>query len=190
MRTAYRLLLLVVLFAVPLRPQDQPGQKSADKFSEFLTRYQKNLDRVGEAYSDLVSENLPLRDETGQPVGRHHLDDRRKELADLRQMVRELAENRQDLVRTIRLFIQTEALVDDIFDLSQIAYDNDYEELGKRFSDLETATDQDREFLESYALGLAAEKQQRILELEKQNSDLEKKLKEDAERPKAKSRRH
>lgn len=190
MRTAYWLLLVVALFSLPLRPQDQPGQKPADKFSEFLTRYQKNLDRVGEAYSDLVNENLPLRDETGQPVGRHHLDDRRKELADLRQTVRELAENPQDLVRTIRLFIQTETLVDDIFDLSQIAYDNDNEELGKRFSDLETATDQNREFLESYALSLAGEKQQRVLELEKQNSDLEKKLKEVAERPKAKSRRH
>jgi hypothetical protein len=44
--------------------------------------------------------------------------------------------------------------VDDLFDLSQIAYDNDREELGKTFSDLETALDRNDELIEAYVLRL------------------------------------
>lgn len=167
------LLFLTPCMSLPVHALDQQKPVTTERLAEFLASYSKNLDRVDAAYSDLASENLPLRDEDGQPLGRHHLDDRRKELADLHELVRQLSAKPQDLVLTTRLFIQTETLVDDLFDLSQIAYDNDNEELGKRFSDLETAMDHERGLVESYTLDLAAETQKRIGELEKQNRDLQ-----------------
>jgi hypothetical protein len=144
---------------------------------------------MNEAYADLANENLPLRDEAGQPLGRHRLDGFREGLAGLRETVRNLAANSQDLVLTTQLFIQTETLADDLFDLSQIAYENDHEEQGKRFSDLEMALDQDRELVQSFVLDLAAEKEQRIQELKTQNQDLQQKLAEFSQKSKEKSRR-
>lgn len=129
-------------------------------------------------YAELEVENLPLRDETGQPVGRRPINDHRKALADLRQTLRQLAATPQDLVFVTTVFVQTEALADDLFDLSQVAYDNDREELAKRLADLLTGVDQSKERIESYALSLAAEMQERIHKLEDENRDLQQKLKE------------
>jgi len=177
MRKILVLLLFIAGFSVSLGSQVQESPLTAVNLPEFLARYQKNLDRVDAAYADLANENLPMRDEDGQPLGRHRLDDRRNELGVVRQTARQLAARPQDLVLTTRLFILTETLVDDLFDLAQIAYDNDREELGKRFSDLELAMDHERELVEAYVLSLAEEKQKRIQELEKKNRDLQKKLK-------------
>lgn len=173
--------------ALPLSPQNPAKPLTTAGVPEFLASYQKSLDRVDGTYADLVNEKLPLRDENGQPLGRHHLNDRRNEIEVLRQTIHQLAAKPDDLVLTTRLFIQTEALVDDLFDLSQIAYDNDQEELGKRCTELEVAADRQRASIESYALSLAAEKQKRLEELEKQNRDLEQKAKENTEKPKPKS---
>lgn len=191
MRKANLLLLLLLLFSFPLRAQnpEKPKAKlSAASLPQFLGGLGKWLDRTDAAFGDLANENLALRDAWGQPLGRRRVDDRRAALAELRQTEHLLAGNPQDLVLTTRLFIQTEALTDDLFDLSQIAYDNDREDLAKRFSDLETGLDGDLELLESYALDLAAQKEARLQELEKQNRQLQEKLKEAANKPEGKQR--
>ena len=64
-------------------------------------------------------------------------------------------------------------MTDDLYDLSQIAYDNDREDLGKRLSDLMTPLDRDRAQIESYTLTLAEETEARAEELEKRNQELE-----------------
>lgn len=176
-QTLLRLLLIVsCLFASV--SQAQESKLAAFNLPEFLRHYGQSLSPLDDVYSELENENLPLRDEAGQPLGRRPISDHRQTLADLRQTLRQLAASPQDLVLTATLFVQSEALADDLFDLSQIAYDNDREELAKRLGDLLPDLDHDNEEIESYVLGLAAEKQDRIQNLENENRDLQQKLKE------------
>jgi DNA anti-recombination protein RmuC len=180
---------LLILAAVVWFPAVAPAQTETlteVTFPEFLTHYEESLHPVDQAYEEMANENLPLRDETGQALGRRHIEDRRQVVVSLHQTIRQLAANPQDLVLTTKLFFQTETLVDDLFDLSQIAYDNDREELAKTFSDLETALDHNDDLIEAYVLRLAAAKQERIEQLEKENQDLQKRVKEAAEHQKAK----
>ena len=189
MRQALFVVFFVTSFCLPVGLGAQEENLGASNLSEFLTRYENSLGRVDAAYSDLTDERLPLRDDAGQPLRRRPIDNRRQALADLRQTARQLAASPQDLVLTTTLFVQTEALADDLFDLSQIALDNDREDLAKRLSDLLLTMDHKRDWVESYALSLAAERQERIRELEKENQTLRQKLKEAANRAKIKSSR-
>ncbi len=170
--------LLVAFFLFPPGLPAQESKLTSSSLPEFLARYEESLNPLDGVYAELEVENLPLRDETGQPVGRRPINDHRKALADLRQTLRQLAATPQDLVFVTTVFVQTEALADDLFDLSQVAYDNDREELAKRLADLLTGVDQSKERIESYALSLAAEMQERIHKLEDENRDLQQKLKE------------
>ncbi len=183
------LFILAAMFALPWRLWAQGENLTASNLSEFLARYQESLTRADQAYEELMSENLPLLDEAGQPLSRRHIDDRRQTLANLGQTARQFAANPEDLVLTTTLLIQTEVLADDLYDLSQIAYDNDREELAKNLSDLETTMAHNKDLLETYTLSLAAAKQERIQELEKENRDLQQKLKETAARAKDKASR-
>jgi tryptophanyl-tRNA synthetase len=92
--------------------------------------------------------------------------------------VHDLAAHPKDLVLTATLVLQTENLADDLYDLSQIAYDNDKEELGNHLTDLQTSMDHNKDALANYLLSLAEEVQNRVEELEKDKADLEQKLKE------------
>lgn len=182
---------LVILFLLtsccfPPELEAQSEELTASGLSEFLPGYEKQLQPLDAAYADLENEKLPLRDELGKLLGRRPIENRRQALASLRDTVHRLEANPQDLVLTTELFLKTESLTDDLFDLSQTAYDNDREELGNRFSDLLTAIDNKKDLIESYALSLAGEKQERIRELEKENRDLQRKLKEAAEHAKTK----
>ncbi len=179
------LILLMALFLLPLTLPAQNESLTASNLSSFLDRYQKDLEAADQAYTELSNENLPLLDENGQPLGRHHLEDRRQTLIGLRDIARRLAASPGDLVLATTLFARNEALVDDVFDLSQVAYENDREELGKRLSDLEAALDYHDGLIENYVLSLAASQQQRMQELERENSDLRLKLKEALEKGKA-----
>ncbi len=159
--------------------QTQTEKLTPATFPEFLSRYEAGLRPVDEAYAELENENLPLRDEMGQPlVGRRRIIDRRQRLEQLLKTLHQLEANPPDLVLTTTLLVQTEALADDLFDLSQMAYDNDREELAKRLSDTEATMDHNADLVEAYTLDLAALKQQRIEELEKENRGLQQKLKE------------
>ncbi len=179
------LILLPAFFSLPLTLPAQNESLTASNLSSFLDRYQKALDVADQAYTELSNENLPILDENGQPLGRHHLEDRRQTLVGLRDIARRLAASPGDLVLATTLYARTEALVDDLFDLSQVAYENDREELGKRLSDLEATLDYQVGLIENYTLSLAASQQQRIEELERENRDLQMKLKEALEKGKA-----
>jgi hypothetical protein len=119
--------LLVLLVGVVLAPaagaQDETLTESS--LPDFLSRYEQTLSSVDKAYEELASENLPLRDDAGQPLGRRHIENRRQAVVGLMQTIHQLSAKPGDLVLTDILFVQTEALADDLFDLSQIAYDND-----------------------------------------------------------------
>ena len=153
---------------------------------EFLTRHESSLKQLDQLYGELANENLPVRDETGQPLARRPIEDRRQALSDLIATVHQLAANPQDMVSATRLLVQSETLADDLFDLSQVAYDNNREELGRQLADFLSVMDRHNALIESYALNLAAEKETRLRELEKQNQELRLKLREVTEPGKSK----
>lgn len=166
------------------RPFCADEKLTPSNLPEFLAHYDSNFGPLDAAYGELDNEQLPLRDEEGRPVGRRPMEDRRQALMELRKIARQLAAEPQDLVLAATLVLRTENLADDLFDLSQVAFDNDREELGRRLSDLQITMDQNQELLASYLLTLAAEKQDRIRQLEKEKAELEEKLKEAAKPPK------
>lgn len=163
------LFFLFLLLQTPwtLKAQDTTGAPA--DLAEFLARYEDSLRLLEAAYDELAVESLPLRDEWGRIMARRRIDDRRTGLENLRKTIRQLRTSPLDLVLTTRLLVQTETMVDDLFDLSQIAYDNDSEELGKRLSTLMRTADYHSGIVEAYALSLAARQQARLHELEEEN---------------------
>jgi hypothetical protein len=159
---------------------------AAFDLSEFLKRHESSLKQLDQLYGELANENLPLRDEAGQSLTRRHIEDRRQALNDLISTVHQLAANPQDMVSATKLLVQSEMLADDLFDLSQVAYDNNREELGRQLADFRSVMDHHNALIESYALNLAAEKETRLRELEKQNQELRLKLREVTEPGKSK----
>lgn len=172
------ILMVLALFLDSLFAQER--KLTPANLAGFLANYDQNFGPLETVYRELENEKLTLRDKEGQLLGRRPVEDRRQALADLRQTARQLAANPQDLVVAAKLVFGTERLADDLFDLSQIAYDNDREELGKRLADLQITMDHNKELLATYLLSLAEEKQQRLRELEKEKQELEHKLKEAA----------
>ena len=171
MRRAFLFILILLLpSAWTLKAQDAAAPPL--DLAEFLARYEDGLRVLDRAFEELAVESLPLRNEWGQPLARRRIDDRRRALDDLRETIRHLRSNPQDLVLTTRLLIQSESLVDDLFDLSQIAYDNDSEELGKRLSGLMRTADDHNGIVESYALNLAERQQARLRQLQDGNKKM------------------
>ena len=172
--------ILLFVFSVAIFPTTLlPQQKlTATNLPDFLARYDTNFGPLEAAFKDLTNENLPLTDEAGQPLARRPLADRLLALTNLRQTARQLAAKPEDLVLATTLVIRTESLADDLFDLSQVAYDNDREELGNRLSNLQTTMEENKQLLADYLLALAAEKQNRLQQLEKEVDELHQKLKE------------
>lgn len=175
-----RALMPAICLGLTLLPGTLFAQQklTSAQLPEFLKSYGTNFSLLDETYRELAEDELPLRDEAGKPLGRRPIEDRRQALSDLRQNVLRLAADPQDLVLTATLVFKTEALADDLFDLSQIAYDNGREELGKRLGDLQITMDHNKEMLAGYLLALAADKQERIVQLEKEKSELERKIRE------------
>ncbi len=167
----------VLIASSALAAQTSSKPLTADTVPQFLANYERNLVPLEGAYGEIENDPLPLRDEDGQPLGHRPLEDRRQALADLRDTLHKLSAKPGDLRLALRLFFQTEDLTDDLYDLSEIAYDNDREELGKQFSDLLNTLDRNRGEIENYALTLADESQARVEELERRNRELEAKPK-------------
>jgi hypothetical protein len=165
----------IAIFPTTLLPQQK---LTATNLPDFLARYDTNFGPLEAVYKDLTNENLPLTDETGQPLARRPLADRLLALTNLRQTARQLASKPDDLVLASTVVIRTGSLADDLFDLAQMAYDNDREELGKRLSVLQITMEENKELLADYLLALAAEKQNRLQQLEKEVDELHQKLKE------------
>lgn len=127
-------LVAVLPFAfalLPILPSTSLAQQKLDatNLSDFLGKYDTNFGPLEAVFKELANENLPLRDEAGQPLARRPIEDRLAALTTLRQVARQFATNPEDLVLATTIVIQTESLADDLFDLSQVAYDNDREEL-------------------------------------------------------------
>jgi len=176
MRKVFALLAaLAGLACCPALHAQQPVPSRADLL-EFLARHRDAMRPLERLFDELADENLPLEDERGQPLTRRNVEDRRKSLRDLTATIDALALAPQDLELATRLFLQTETLTDDLFDLSQAAYDDDREELGKRLHDLGTVIGRHRAWTESFLLSLAADRQARLVKLEKENAELRKKL--------------
>ena len=165
----------LAIFPATLLPQQK---LTATNLPDFLARYDTNFGPLQAAFSDLRDENLPLTDEAGQTLVRRPLADRLLAATNLRQTARQLAAKPEDLVLATMVVIRTEILADDLFDLSQVAYDNDREDLGNRLSTLQITMEEDKELLADYLLTLAAEKQNRLQELEKEVDELHQKLKQ------------
>jgi hypothetical protein len=172
--------LIPLLFMVCIFPTNLlPDQKlTATNLPDFLARYDTDFGPLEAVFKDLTNQDLPLTDEAGQPLARRPLADRLLALTSLRQTARQLAAKPDDLVLATTLVIRTESLADDLFDLSQVAYDNDREELGNRLNNLQITMEENKDLLADYLLALAAEKQSRLQQLEKEVDDLRQKLKE------------
>ena len=165
----------IAIFPITLLPQQK---LTATNLPDFLARYDTNFGSLEAVYKDLTNENLPLTDEAGQPLARRPLADRLLAVTNLRQTARQFAAKPEDLVLASTVVIRTESLADDLFDLSQVAYDNDREDLGNRLSTLQITMEENKELLADYLLALAAAKQNRLQQLEKEVDELHQKLKE------------
>jgi uncharacterized coiled-coil protein SlyX len=167
----------LAIFPTTLLPQQK---LTVTNLPDFLARYDTNFGALEVVYKDLANENLSLTDETGQPLARRPFADRLLAVTNLRLTARQLAAKPEDLVLACTVVIRTEILADDLFDLSQVAYDNDREELGSRLSTLHITMHENKDLLADYLLALAAEKQNRLQQLEKEVDELHQKLKEGA----------
>jgi hypothetical protein len=166
--------LSFAIFPTTLLPQQK---LTTTNLPDFLARYDTNFGPLEAVFKDLTNEDLPMTDEAGQPMARRPLADHLLTLTNLRQTAHQLAAKPDDLVLATTLVIRTESLADDLFDLSQIAYDNDREELGNRLNNLQITMEENKKLLADYLLTLAAEKQSRLQQLEKEVDDLHQKLK-------------
>jgi len=146
-------LLGCVIFAVSLPIRAESFTPA--KLRQFLSQYDKNLDAVASGYNQILNQNLPLRGPEGSIIGRLPLERRRSRLAELRQTIRKLGMHPNNLVLAITLQNQSEALLDDVEDVSQIAFDNDYEEAGLRLSRLQIPLGHDQQIIERYTYQLA-----------------------------------
>ncbi len=166
-------LLLPVLCGSAQNPGSEAKQLTAATLPQFLTQHQKTLSVVAEAFSELEKQKLPLFDESGHPLGRRKIADRTKEILELRADTERLSAKPDDLVLVMTFFNHTERLADEVYDFSQIAYDNDQEELGNQLAELLGTLDRAQDRIQAYALNLAAAKQQRIEALERENRNLQ-----------------
>ncbi|MEJ2007662.1 MAG: hypothetical protein P8Z30_05805 [Acidobacteriota bacterium] len=125
------------------------------KIRQFLSQYDRNLDLVASAYNQILNQHLPLRGPQGKIVGQLPLERRRSRLGKLHKTIRKLEMHPDDLVLALTLQDQTEALLDDVEDASQIAFDNDYEEAGLQLSHLQIPLGHDEQIIEEYTFQLA-----------------------------------
>ena len=176
---------LIPLFVFSLFPATLLSQQklTPTNLPDFLGRYDTNFGPLESVFKDLENEKLPLRDENGQPLARRRLENRLLIATNLRQTARQLAASPEDLVLTATVVIKTEALADDLFDLAQIAYDNDREELGNQLNTLELTMGENEDLLSDYFLRLSSEKQERLRQLEKEVDELRQKAKGGAKPP-------
>ncbi len=171
--------MLILLMAANAGANTAHAPLTTSNLPQFLAGYEQSLEPVDAAYADLINQPFPMRDDSGKQVGRREIQDRRKIVADLRQTARALAARPEDLVLALTLFDVSEKLGDDLYDLSQIAYDNDLEEPAMRLNELLATVNQNQDLIEAYVFHLAAAKQKQLLELQKETQqELRQKLAE------------
>jgi hypothetical protein len=166
-----RIPVLALLVACCLSPGFGAGGQmeklTASNMPEFLARFRRDIKQANLDLGHLSDAKLPLLDEAGHPIGRRRITDRRQTLIDLEKTLKGFERDPQDLVSAMTLSDQTEELADEIYDLSQIAYDNDREELAMEFTDLLKAFNDDADLVQAYSLDLAAQKERELRHLHK-----------------------
>jgi hypothetical protein len=140
---------------------------TASNLGEFLLHFKRDMKQANLDLGHLSDARLPLLDESGHPLGRRGIKDRRATLTDVSSTLRDFERSPRNLVVTMTLSDQTEELADEVYDLSQIAYDNDREELAMQFTDLLKNLNDDADLLQAYALDLAAQKESELRRLRK-----------------------
>jgi DNA repair exonuclease SbcCD ATPase subunit len=181
MRKSFLLLAAVVLVCSP-RLMAQGENLTAESVTAQLDRYEATLQPLDSLLDDLESENLQMNNDTGAPVEHRPIQNRRQALAELRRTIETLRAQPEDLKGVVTLLVQSEALSDELFDLEQVAYDNDREELGRRISEVVTAIDAQQESVQALTMALADQKEARIKKLEEENETLRKQLKQAKEK--------
>jgi hypothetical protein len=169
-------LVLLSSVAANAGTDDTSKPLTASNLPQFLARYKQSLKPIDAAYADLFDQPFPMRDDSGKRVGRREIKDRRKIVADLVKTAKELAARPEDLVLALTLFDRTEKLGDDLYELSQIAYNNDLEEPAVRLTELLATVDHNQGLIEGYVFNLAAKKQKQLLELRKEAQEVRQKL--------------
>lgn len=150
--------------------QGQIEDLTQSNLQDFLARFKQDVKEAGLDFGRLSDAKLPLLDEAGHPLGRRRIRDRREVLTDLQKTLTDFERTPQGLVVAMTLSAQTEELADEVYDLSQIAYDNDREELAMEFTDLLKALNKDADLVQEYALNLAAQKEQELHALRQRSS--------------------
>jgi len=181
MRKSVLLLAAVVLVCSP-RLGAQEDNPTAESVTAQVDRYEKTLEPLDSVLEDLESENLQMNNDSGGPQEHRPIENRRQALAELRQTIAQLRGQPEDLKGVVTLLVHSEALSDELFELVQVAYDNDREELGRRISDVVAAIDAEQESVQALVMALADEKETRIKKLEAENETLRKQLKQAREK--------
>ncbi len=179
MRLSFLFLTALVLSLSPALDAQESNSTAAD-VSGVTARYEESLKPLDAIFEDLGNENLPLKDESGEPIGHRPIENRKQALEDLRQTLEKLRMNPESLKWATTFLIQSESLSDDLYDLSQIAYDNDREELGRRLSEVVGELDAQTDAIENLVFALAGAKEKRIRQLEDENANLHQQLKDAA----------
>jgi len=169
---AFAVLFFWPPYILPQSSGTETQELTSATLPKFLKEYARTVSSVAETFNQLEKEKLPLFDQSGHALGRRTIKDRSKELVEIRSDIDRLAAKPDDLVLTMKFLNHTERLADDVYDVSQIAYDNDREEMGKQLTDLLSTLDRDQDQIEAYAVKLAAAEQHRIQSLEQENRHL------------------
>lgn len=177
------LLGAMMTLAAPLLAQEEDSGWSPEVRREFLMRQLDALEPIERLYEEADTARLPVRDEFGRPLRRRGAEDDRHPVEQLRDALERLQGRPDDLTFATRMLLATDALLDDLTDLSQIAYDDDQEDLGRRLYEMAHVIERHWAEVEAYVLHLAAEKELRLEELERENSLLRETLEKQRAKP-------
>jgi hypothetical protein len=158
-------LMMLSLAVLNVQAEGADASLPRSELPQFLARYEQRLKPIDAAYADLSDQPFTMRDDSGRTVGRREIKDRRKIVADLRATARALAARPEDLVLALTLYDLTEKLGDDLYDLSQIAYDNDLEEPATQLTEFLVTVNYDQDLIEGYVFNLAKDKEKQLRQL-------------------------
>ncbi|MGH9400735.1 MAG: hypothetical protein ACRD2P_01355 [Terriglobia bacterium] len=171
MKLVITLLLTSALCAasVGFGAQASIEQLTASNLPPFLKTFGEDVNQVNDAFERMSKMKLPLFDEKGQALGRRKIKDRQQTVIDLKKTLQDFQQRPENLVVTMTLSAQTEELADEIYDLTEIAYDNDQEEMAMQLTHLLGNFNDDSSLIQAYALDLATQKENRLSQLEKKH---------------------
>lgn len=172
MKTAIALLLFIILCTAGPASQTGAAQTGIDKLTpsnlpSFLKTFHDDVEQVNEAFEHLSHTSKPMFDAKEETLGRRKIKDRQQTVADLKNTLDDFERRPDNLVVTMTLSAQTEELADELYDLTEIAYDNDQEETALDLTRLLGDFNNDAGLIQAYALNLASQKEERLRKLEK-----------------------